>query len=46
MNWYVYVLQSRIDGRLYKGMTKNRKKGLSSITRGKYGRRGDIGPGY
>ena len=46
MNWYVYALQSQVDGRLYKGMTQNVKKEFNYITVVKYRQPGDTGLGF
>ena len=35
MEWYVYVIRSDVDGRLYKGMTQDVKSRLEIHNRGK-----------
>jgi putative endonuclease len=35
MEWYVYVIRSGVDGRLYKGMTQNIESRVELHNRGK-----------
>ena len=35
MEWYVYVIKSDVNGRLYKGMTQDVKSRLETHNRGK-----------